>query len=117
MSCSNRYDWDINVGESVSWALIVKDETGAAYNLTGYGAKSQIRSYPNGDLILELSNTNGRLIVSDTGRIDVSISPAATSGLQPQQAKYDLFIIQSGYGASEKLIHGDVSILSSITII
>lgn len=118
MSCTDRYDWEINVGESVAWGLTIRDGSGNYYNLSGYNAKSQIRSFPQGDLILELSNSNGYLIIGpSTGRIDISIPPSGTSGLSPQSANYDLFIIATGNTYSEKIIHGKVDILPSITLI
>lgn len=65
---------------------------GANVDLSDYDANMQIRSSPSSKaIILELSNTNGRITLNDQGAINLLISATDTSYLSAcNNAVYDL---------------------------
>lgn len=91
-------------------------EPSAPVNLAGFTAKMQIRSKPESKaLILELSTTNGRIILNETtGSIRLLISADDTAALSIcDKAVYDLFL----YNGTVKtpVLTGNVIIVETVT--
>ena len=72
---------DFHSGETLSMSLSCKDENGAAFPLTGYSARGQIRSsVTSSTVVLDLSPTiptpaNGVITINKTDEQTLAISP------------------------------------------
>lgn len=91
-------------------------EPSSPVNLAGYTAKMQIRSKPESKaLILELSTTNGRIVLNETtGSIRLLISATITATLSVcDKAVYDLFLYNGD--VKTPVLTGNVIIAETVT--
>ena len=110
---------DICIFQGATFNQTLFYETGepsAPVNLSTYTAKMHIRSKPESKaLILELSTTNGRIILNETtGSIRLFISASDTAALSVcDKAVYDLELTT---GAIEtRILQGNVIISPAVT--
>ena len=101
----------IEQGATFSTVVNVVDSAGAAVNLTGYSASSQMRkSY--------YSSTKQDFTVSVTspvsGEITMSMSAANTSNLTPGRYVYDVEI-DDGAGEITRIFEGIITVLPNVT--
>lgn len=114
---ATSYDINLTRGSDFSVRLVVKDDAGASYNLSGYTASGIIRNkYSDLNPLLDLNPTvvsgvNGAGYAS--GFIDIEISGAQTTGLPITQAVYDIEIYKGTY--HQKVILGQANIYPEVT--
>ena len=101
----------IEQGASFSSIVNVEDTAGAAINLYGYSAASQMRkSY--------YTSTNTSITATITsnaaGEITLSMTPANTSNLTPGRQVFDL-LITSPAGEKTRVIEGIIVISPGVT--
>lgn len=101
----------IEQGASFSSIVNVEDTAGAAINLYGYSAASQMRkSY--------YTTTNTSITATITsnaaGEITLSMTPANTSNLTPGRQVFDL-LITSPAGEKTRVIEGIIVISPGVT--
>ena len=115
MSAAN-YDFEIEQGTTLLKPIVWKDSSGTPVNLTGYTAKMQVRKSASSDeVLLELSNTNGRITLgTSNGTITLVFSPATTSAITWSRGKYDLELT-SGSGVVTRLLEGEITVSKEIT--
>jgi hypothetical protein len=114
---------DICIFQGATFNQTLFYETGepsTPVNLTAppYTAKMQIRSKPESKaVILELSTTNGRIILNEsTGSIRLFISAADTASLSVcDKAVYDLELYDSGSSTTTRILQGEVIISPEVT--
>ena len=114
---------DICIFQGATFNQTLFYETGepsTPVNLTTppYTAKMQIRSKPESKaVILELSTTNGRIILNEaTGSIRLFISATDTALLSVcDKAVYDLELYDSGSGTTTRILQGNVIISPEVT--
>ena len=112
---------DIVIFQGATFNQTLFYETGepsAPVNLAGFTAKMQIRSKPESKaVILELSTTNGRIILNETtGSIRLFISATDTATLSVcDKAVYDLELYDSGSGTTTRILQGNVIISPEVT--
>jgi len=114
---------DIVIFQGATFNQTLFYETGepsAPVNLTTppYTAKMQIRSKPESKaVILELSTTNGRIILNETtGSIRLFISATDTALLSVcDKAVYDLELYDSGSTTTTRILQGNVIISPEVT--
>lgn len=88
-----KYNITVKQGSSFSQKFVYENSAGVPYNLTGYGAKMQVREYFNGPVLLELTTDNGKLVITPlTGEIEMILKPLDTKSLNFSKAIYDLDI-------------------------
>lgn len=101
-------------GASFLLTTTVKDEAGAAIDLTGATVRAEIRTRAavSATLLLDLAPT-----ISDGpgGVITINISPAATAALSPQVAKWDMVADMPGGDALVIVPTDDIQILPLAT--
>jgi hypothetical protein len=119
---AERYNFIIEQGVNFDYSLVFytgNSEEDEPFNLTGYTAKMQVRSTAeSADLIIELSTTNGRIVLGGTaGTIDLLIDADDTEDLEfgENPALYDL-IITSGAGVVTRLLQGSVEYSRRVTV-
>lgn len=110
------YDFEIEQGATLLKPIVWKDSNGTPVNLTGYTAKMQVRrNAADPTVLLELSNTNGRLsITPGTGTVTLIFSAATTAAITWTRGKYDLELT-SADGTVTRLIEGEITVSKEIT--
>lgn len=101
----------IEQGATFSSTVNVEDSAGAAINLSGYSAASQMRkSY------YATSNTAITSIVTGTanGEITLSMTAANTANLSPGRSVFDL-LITSPSGIKTRVIEGIIIVSPGVT--
>ena len=129
---AGKYSFVVEQGTTVKFEIQYKDSNGQPVDLTGYGAKMQIRSgyadsNPTTYLTLSSSlNSDGTGLnmaglngtnPPTSGTIGINISPYTSSLLTFDTAYYDLEI-QSGSGAAytvTRLLEGQVRLSKQVT--
>ena len=110
---------DICIFQGATFNQTLFYETGepsAPVNLAGYTAKMHIRSKPESKaLILELSTTNGRIVLNETtGSIGLFISASDTASLSVcDKAVYDLELTTGAI--TTRILQGNVIISPEVT--
>lgn len=106
----------IEKGATYRHTLIWKDSTGNVINLTGCQAKLQVReSITSGNVLLELSTTNGGIIITPLlGKIELYLASAASTSLDGTGGVYDLEVYFSN-GDVTRLIEGKISFKDEVT--
>jgi tRNA A37 threonylcarbamoyltransferase TsaD len=110
---------DICIFQGATFNQTLFYETGepsAPVNLAGFTAKMHIRSKPESKaLILELSTTNGRIVLNEaTGSIRLFISDSDTALLSVcDKAVYDLELYNGG--VTTRILQGNVIISPEVT--
>jgi tRNA A37 threonylcarbamoyltransferase TsaD len=110
---------DICIFQGATFNQTLFYETGepsAPVNLAGYTAKMHIRSKPESKaLILELSTTNGRIVLNEaTGSIRLTISASDTASLSVcDKAVYDLELYNGA--VTTRILQGNVIISPEVT--
>jgi len=110
---------DICIFQGATFNQTLFYETGepsAPVNLAGYTAKMHIRSKPESKaLILELSTTNGRIVLNETtGSIRLFISASDTASLSIcDKAVYDLELTTGAI--TTRILQGNVIISPEVT--
>jgi hypothetical protein len=114
---SNYINLDINQGESYCITLNASDSNGDALNLSGYNARSYIKSYYSQTGYLEFTP----LIVSITGGImNFSLTSYETESLPVGKSVYDIELYQTGISGLDtevtKLAKGYINVYPQATI-
>jgi len=113
----SKLDLVIRKGAKFDKTIVYKDSNKNPIDLTGYSAKMQIKANSWSSSILELSTSNGSLVLGGpAGTIQMILLDSATAGLSYSgTGVYELNLVDpSGY--TKKLIEGIVVFLEEITV-
>lgn len=114
MPIAAEWPWVVDKGATLSQVFTMKNPDGTLMNLTGYTAKSQVRTNPGAALVLEMSTSNGRITLGGAlGTITVLV-PAATMSFDADLYQYDLELT-SGTGTT-RVIQGSFEVRDEITV-
>lgn len=107
------------IEQFASWSLdlTVTDAAGAPYDLTGAGARMQIRAATGGDLFVELSTAGGEITIpapATDGKIELRLTPAETGALAFGSGLFDLLIDEVG-GDVLRIIQGRAKLSAGVT--
>ncbi len=108
---------DIAIKKNADFALTLywRDGGRVPFDLTGYGAKMQIRDRATGALIAEFSTANGKILITGTeGKIAIASSAAENAVLVGEEGEYDL-IMNSPGGQATCLVEGNVELRAGVT--
>ena len=84
-------------------------------NLTGYTAIMQVRQFTDSAVLVELSTTNGRIVITPAlGQVALTLTAAQTAALASGNYQYDLNLT-SPAGIVYKILQGAFVILDSVT--
>lgn len=111
-----RYDMTIQQGASFDDSITLQDADGVVMDLTGCTSAMQLRPSSGAPaVILEMSNTNGKLVLGGPlGTIRRALTDEQTATLPPGDYVYDLFITWPD-GHADCLITGYATINARIT--
>lgn len=126
---NNKYDIEMNQGDTFALNLIVKEANCALKDLTGYSARMQIRpSYDSSTITESLSTANGEISINTssssislnlpaerTALIKVDLGSGFLGAGKPPKTTYvyDLELI-NGEDVS-KLMYGNVNVYGEVT--
>lgn len=110
MAAAN-YDITIEQGADYALELTIKDGTGAAINLTGATLQAHIRERWDGPKVAEFTVQVNN---AAQGRAGLYMTGAASEGISPLAAFYDLLLIRAT-GVRQRVIQGAVNISHAIT--
>ena len=101
----------IEQGATFSTTVNVEDTAGAAINLYGYSASSQMRKsfYATSNTIITSTITGNA-----NGEITLSMTAANTANLTPGRQVFDL-LITSPSSVKTRVVEGIVTVLPSVT--
>lgn len=110
---------ELEIEEGADWTdeLLVVDANGDPIDLTGYTAESDIkRSIDDADALIEMSTTNGRIVITPlTGSVMRVLTAAETTGLVWRVAVHDLKLI-SAAGTVTRVASGPVTYSRQVTV-
>ena len=123
---AGKYSFVIEQGSTTTFEIQYKDNTNTPINLSGYGARMQVRSDVNSSTILltlsssiqpdgtglSMSGSNGTTPVQ-SGSIGLYISAATSSNLSFGEAVYDLEIHSSN--TVYRILEGCVKLSKEVT--
>lgn len=110
--------WHIRVGATFKAPYIWSTgEPATPVDLTGWTARSQIRSKVNSEeVLLEMTTENGGITLDNVGNILVVIQEAGTNSLEGlKRAVFDLELVHTATGYVRNLVGGDVVIHPNVT--
>jgi hypothetical protein len=116
MSALATYDLNIAQGATYSQTLNWKTGSPAEFvNTTGFTARMQLRaSYSSPTATLDLTTENGRIALTNSGVITLTISAADTALITAGQYVYDLEMVSAG-GLVTRLLQGIVVVSPEVT--
>lgn len=90
---------------------------GTAVNFTGYTARMQVRKKPteDGELLLDLTTSNGGIVLNATGKIRRVITATQSAALPVGNWHYDLRLT-SGSGVVDYLVQGPFVVEARISL-
>lgn len=94
---ASRYNLVIDQGSTWEQALLYRDPSGAAIDLTGCTARMQVREFYESEEPLVSIDTDDGITISSGGRIDLVLTAEQTADIPAGKYVYDL-----------ELVNGDV---------
>lgn len=115
------YNWVVRKYSTFSFDISVLDSNGSPVDITGCTARLQVRAADGSAILLELSTSNGKLLIDGTnGRIygsssgAIALSVAETTAITWSKAAYDLLLTFPN-GERDKLQRGYFIVDQGIT--
>jgi hypothetical protein len=124
MATPASHTFSVYQGQTWADTITIREPDGTATNLTGYGARMHIREdVSSTTTILELTTTNGRLVIAAplTGQVAILVSAADMAALslnyETQVWQYDLEIYRTSPSPEyvQKVLQGWVIINPEVT--
>jgi len=111
---ADKYNFNIDQGATFTTSILYKDSEGAAVNLTGYGARMQIRrNIADTEYVLSLTDSSGLTITANEGKIGILITAAQTTLIPAGGYFYDLEIYAGA--VVTRLIEGKALVSAEVT--
>ena len=110
-------DLEIEQGATYNRTFIweTQDVPPQPIDLTGATARMQIRDKQQGQIYIEATTTNGKIILGTTnGHITILLTPTDTTLLDKRRLKYDLEITGPSFGLA-RVLEGNVIVSPNIT--
>lgn len=105
---TGQYDFTINQGADFERPIQWKNADGTYVSFTGYTVNMVIRyGYKSGELALELTTENGRIIISGN-TLTIVLTDTETSALEVKPCVYDLSITKDS--DTIRLLEGNITI-------
>ena len=109
-----RYNITVYTGTTFSLASVWKIN-GNAVDLTGYSADMQVRAATDTSIIIELSTSNSRVVITpNLGQTTLNLTATETAALAPGIYVYDLNLTASN-GDVNKILAGNFVVIASVT--
>lgn len=106
---------EMTIGATYTDSITCRDADGALVDLTGASALQQARPLGGGEVVLEMSTTNGRIVLGGVaGTIRRELTDELTATLSPGDYQTDLFLTWPD-GRTDCLTTGIISINNSTT--
>lgn len=110
-----RYNINVYQGTTFTLAPVWKIDN-LPVNLTGYTADMQVRVAPDQPIIVELSTSNGRAVITGAlGKITLTLTAAQTAALAEGVYQYDLNLTAPNTTVT-KILTGNFVVQASVTL-
>lgn len=123
---AGKYSFIIEQGATFQRELIYKDSNGNPVNLTGFGAKMQIRPAPGSNTLyatlsssldtdgtgLDLMGLSGNIPLT-SGSIGMVISAASSSAFTFEEASYDIDLTSGSFVS--RILEGKIKLSREVT--
>lgn len=107
----------IDQGSTFSMALMVTDDDGIPYDLSGYTSKMQIRTAPaddNGTILATCTTSNGSIVKAD-GWIIPTIASATTADMPSGAWVWDIDVTSPDASETSTLLRGSALVRAETT--
>lgn len=112
---AGTYNFEVHQGETFDPELTWSAGDAGPVDLTGYGARMQLRKEPgDAEVAVELTEANGGIVLGAIGTIRLLLTPAQTTALVRGTYYYDLIMTEPG-GAQRTLLEGSFKLQRAIT--
>lgn len=112
---AGKYDFRIEQGATFYQAVVWKDSSGAAVDLTNYTARMQVRDYSTAtELLLDLSSGSGIEITPLEGKVALLVSATDTAAITWTAGRYDLEVEDSS-GHVTRILQGMITVSPEVT--
>ena len=109
------FNFCISQGSDINLSLTGLDSSGNAMNLSGCSAVGYVKySFGSTGRLLNLNPQVDSGFVS--GIININVSGSLTTGLPITKAVFDLDIVNSGAGTTQKVFYGYVDIYPEVSL-
>lgn len=112
----------IDLGATFTMTVLYKDAAGIPIDITGFLARMEVQKNYGSSPVFSLSESSGLSIDGTNGRIDVSISAAATGQVQTDLSItkettmiYDLIIVDLS-GSTKRILSGRAVLAPGVTM-
>lgn len=114
MAAAN-YNFTLEQGVPLTKTIFLKNANDTIKDLTGFTAKMQLKQYPaHSDVLLELSNTNGKININTVaGSVSMIFSAEDTASLLFSEVSYDLFLYNGS--STFRAIEGKITVKEVVT--
>jgi hypothetical protein len=107
-----RYDFDVLQGATFARDLQYQIQ-GEPVDIEGYTARMKVRKSYDLPVEIELTTANGKIVISDTNKIDITLSAAETAALSSGRYLYDLELVNGDY--VERILQGIFTVMAEVT--
>ena len=107
-----RYDFDVLQGATFARDLQYQIQ-GEPIDIEGYTARMKVRKSYDLPVEIELTTANGKIVISDTNKIDITLSAAETAALSSGRYLYDLELVNGDY--VERILQGIFTVMAEVT--
>lgn len=109
---AGTYNFEINQGETLSIALLLKDSANTAISLTGATIKAQVR--PSEDSNTIFASLTATKDTNVAGRVVLSLTAAQTSALSFDKGVWDCLVTFSD-NTTLRAVQGAVTLSKAVT--
>jgi hypothetical protein len=115
MATLYRVNFQAATNEDLRQAFALTDSAGTAVNLTGASLRMALDA-PDGSSPLELSTTNGRIVLADAGQgqFDLRLPTAELRTLAPGVYRHDLVLTLAG--RAQRIWDGTLTLAEGVTL-
>ena len=113
---AGKYNMVCDQGSTFNLAFTITTDN-VAWDLVGggYTGRMQVKPFIGGDLIIELTTANGRMVFSNTNKTTLLISAGDTEDLVPGRYIYQIEF-ENSLGTIQKILEGKFIIRAEVTI-
>jgi hypothetical protein len=107
-----RYDFDVLQGSTFTRDLEYQIQ-GEPVNIEGYTARMKVRKSYELPVVVELTTANQKIVISDTNKIDLSLTAAETAAISAGRYLYDFELVNGDY--VERILQGVFTVMAEVT--
>ena len=114
---AGQHNFIAEVGATFEQTLAWQDADGVGLSITGKTIEMEVRACPGGDVIVEASTTDGRIVITDgaNGIFAITIPANIMADVAPLSYVYDILLITSAADRI-RLVEGAFHVAARVTV-